>query len=79
MRDLKTYLDTLATAWRIGTNITIPTLNEGDKVQASDWDKIIQKANALPHVSGLVIPSVESQVLAEYYNNTVNSIIPGTA
>lgn len=79
MNDLKSYLDTLATAWRIGTNITIPTLNEGDRVQASDWNEIIQKANALPHVSGLVIPSVESQVLAEYYNNTVHSIIPITA
>lgn len=78
MAALKAYLDGYCNGISIGTNyiLTIPT--EGAIKDNDDWTNYINKANALPHVSGLIIPTEGNNITAAYYNNIVNIIKPET-
>ena len=76
MTALKNYLDSMATYLQTGTGTSITAPAAGTTADDSNWTNYITKANALPHVSGLVIPTEGSTISASYYNNIVDNINP---
>ena len=76
MTALKNYINTLCTAWGVGSSYTIATVNAGTIFYATDWNSYITKANTLPHVSGLTAPSQNNPANASYYNSIVNAVCP---
>lgn len=76
MVNLKNYLDSMATYLQMGTGTTITAPAAGAVADNSDWTNYITKANALPHVSGLAIPTEGNTISASYYNNIVSKVNP---
>lgn len=76
MVNLKNYLDSMATYLQMGTGTTITAPTAGNVINDTDWTNYITKANALPHVSGLAIPTEGGTISASYYNNIVSKVSP---
>lgn len=76
MAALKTYLDGYCNGTNIGTSYTLADITDGTSIDNSNLTSYINKANALPHVSGLSAPSEGASITAAYYNNIVNKIKP---
>lgn len=76
MNNLRAYINKLSTAWQIGTSLSIASINAGTSASSELWDAYANKANALPHVSGLARPAVGDTINASYYNSYVTKINP---
>lgn len=76
MTTLKNYLDSMATYLQMGTGTSITAPAVGAAADNSNWTNYIIKANALPHVSGLAVPTEGSTISASYYNNIVDKVNP---
>lgn len=76
MVNLKNYLDSMATYLCMGTGTTITAPGSGNPIDNSNWTNYITKANALPHVSGLAIPSEGNSISASYYNGIASAVNP---
>jgi len=76
MAALKTYLNGYCTGTNIGTSYTLADIAEGAAINNSNLSSYVNKANALPHVSGLSAPSEGASITAAYYNNIVNKVKP---
>lgn len=74
MVDLKNYIDTFLTKLHLSSSYTIIAPTTEAPIQSADWANYCNRANALPHVSGLVAPAQGDTALAEYYNSLVNRI-----
>ena len=76
MTTLKSYIDTMNTKLNINSSYTLSTPVANAQIDRTIWQNYITKANAMPHVSGLVMPSTNDEITAAYYNNIVTTLRP---
>lgn len=75
MTALKNYLDGYCSGADLSDYI-IATLSAGVQIRYDDLESYVNKANALPHVNNLSMPTQGSTITAAYYNNIVNKVKP---
>ena len=74
MQNLKTWLDGYCSGINIGNSIVLTVPTVGTSITAANWANFIQKANAIPTVSGLISPTQYNKIYASDYNAVVTAL-----
>ena len=74
MVTLKDYIDALYTAQGLTSSISIAAPGQGAPIKRTDFQNYINKANNLPYVNGLSLPTQNTSIDASYYNTIVDAL-----
>ena len=76
MENLRTYINNITSLLQVGTSSTITQLTRNTSISYLNWSSYVNKANTLPYVSGITLPTQYTAATAAYYNSIINAICP---